>query len=427
MIRDTAAMDRPVGKREAQKRRLPRFAIVGGAVLLLVAAGLTLGPSLSGWFAAERSYDREGVRFASVTRGDLTRDLTAEGRVVAAFSPTTSSPEQGIVQLRVQAGDVVEVGQVLAVVDSPELNSRLGQAQSTLQSLRSERDRQRIQAKQDALTAGQTVDLAALELEAAEREMERTERSRREGIVNDVDYVEAQDRLRRAEVSLRHARQDRDLHDERRSFELRSRDLEVERQQLVVDDLQRQVGALQVRSPVEGLVARLDVEDLDAVTRGQALVAVVDLSAFEVEIQIPESFADEVGPDTPIEITAENRTYGARLRTISPEVEGNRVAARIAFLESVPEGLRQNQRVSARLILDSRVDVLKVERGAFVEAGGGRRAYVMDGNLARLRKIELGALSVSAVEVLSGLEEGERIVVSDTARFRGAEAVYLRD
>jgi len=107
-------------------------------------------------------------------------------------------------------------------------------------------------------------------------------------------------------------------------------------------------------------------------------------------------------------------------------VQSNQVLGIVAFKEAAPEGLRQNQRVTTRIILETRENVLKVDRGPFLEAGGGRRAYLVAGDVAEARDVVTGATSVSEVEVLSGLDEGDRIVISDTSRFESADRVYLR-
>ena len=78
------------------------------------------------------------------------------------------------------------------------------------------------------------------------------------------------------------------------------------------------------------------------------------------------------------------------------------------------------------MILETRNDVVKVPRGPFVESGGGRQAYVIEDGMAVLRPIQVGSLSVSEVEIVSGLEIGDQIILSDTARFDGAERVLLR-
>jgi HlyD family secretion protein len=364
---------------------------------------------------------------ATVVRGDLQRDVAVQGRIVAAFHPTTSSPAAGIVALRVRAGDVVEKDQVLAVVSSPELESRLRQERSSLLALESALGRQRIQTRQKILSDRQAVDLATVELEAARRAMGRAEEIRAAGLLNAVEYEKAQDDLRRTELALTHARESAALERESLELEIRNRELEVERQQLLVEDLERQVAELAVRAPVGGLVSRLDVQDHDPVTTGQPLVAVVDLSAFEIEVLVPESYADEIGPGTPAVVTYSGEDYDGQVKSISPEVEGSQVRGIVSFGDVSPEGLRQNQRVSTRLILESRPDVLKVRRGPFLESGGGHEAYVVDDGMALRRPIRAGAASVDEVEILSGLDEGDRIIISDTARFEGADGVYLRD
>jgi HlyD family secretion protein len=107
-------------------------------------------------------------------------------------------------------------------------------------------------------------------------------------------------------------------------------------------------------------------------------------------------------------------------------VVSNQVAATVAFVGGQPPGLKQSQRLTTRLVFESKKDVLKVARGSFVDATGGRTAWVVDGEIATRRDITLGATSASEVEVLRGLEAGDRIIVSDTTAFGDAKTVLLR-
>jgi HlyD family secretion protein len=423
MIQDTSAMDQPIGSSRPLTRRLLVPGILVGAALLAVAF---VAPSLSRWLRAERSIDLSKVRLATVVRGDLERDVAVQGRIVAAFHPTTSSPATGIVSLKVRAGDVVEKDQVLAVVSSPELQSRLQQERSSLLALDSDLGRQKVQARQRILADRQAVDLAAVELEAAKRAMRRAEEIRAAGLLNAVEYEKAQDDLARGELALTHARESAELERESLELEIRNRELDVERQRLVVSDLERQVDELAVRAPVGGLVSRTDVQDHDPVTTGQPLVTVVDLSAFEIEVLVPEGYADEIGPGVPAVVSYSGEEYEGLVKSISPEVQGSQVRGIVSFGDLSPEGLRQNQRVSTRLVLESKTDVLKVRRGPFLEGGGGHQAYLVDGDVAVQQAIRAGATSVDEVEILTGLEEGDQIIISDTARFEDAREVYLR-
>lgn len=422
MIQSTSAMDRPVERRGLSRRSVLTAVAIAAVVITAVFAWRPV----SRWMSAERSVELSRVRVGEVVRGDLQRDLSVQGRIAAALHPTTSSPVSGIVSLEVRAGEVVEQGQILAVVDSPELGSRLAQERSSLQSLNSDLERQRILAKQTILSNRQAIDLATVELDAARRGMQRAERSRAEGIINDIEYEQAQDEMQRTELALTHAREDAGLEKETLEFEVRNREREVDRQLLVVKELERQVERLNIRAPVAGLVSRLDADDHDAVTPGQSLVAVVDLSAFEIEVLIPESYADEIGHGTPALIGFGGGEYQGAVKSISPEVEGTQVRGIVEFIGETPQGLRQNQRVSTRLVLESKTDVLKVARGPFLENGGGRQAYLIRDDVAELHPIRVGASSVAEIEVLEGLEIGDRIIISDTTRFDDAEIVFLR-
>lgn len=423
MIREISTMDRPI---ERSRWTLKRRLWIALLAVAAVAGAAVLARPVVRWLAADTSVELSQVRIGTVSRGDLERDFSVQGRIVAAFHPTLYSPAAGTVERIAQPGEAVALGAVLARVLSPELESRLKQEESTLASLAADLERQRILARQTNLQNEREAELYRVRLEAARRGMERAERTRAEGLLNAVQYEEAQDALRVAGLELEAAEQAALFEGETLDFDVRNRESLVERQRLVVEELRRQVEELAIRSPAAGVVARFDVEDRDAVAAGQAIAGVVDLSAFEAEIQVPEAYAAELAPGTPALILYEGREWPGEVRVVSPEVAASQIRCTVAFADPEPEGLRQNQRVTARLVLESKPGVLKVPRGPFVEAGGGRQAYVVDDGLAVARSVQLGVLSVSEVEVVAGLEEGERIIVSDTARFEGALTVLLR-
>ncbi len=126
-------------------------------------------------------------------------------------------------------------------------------------------------------------------------------------------------------------------------------------------------------------------------------------------------------------ITFGNESYAGLLRAISPEVTNNSVAGRIRFDGDTPAGLRQNQRVTVSMTLESVADALTLPRGAFIDSGGGRVIYVVEDGIATRRAITLGASSGGRVEVLSGLQAGEHVIVSSNTPMRGAERVLVKN
>jgi HlyD family secretion protein len=422
MIQETDTMDQIVARPGISRRNK---IVLGAAVGLLLSAGL-LWPSVRRWSQAEESVDLVRLRIGTVTRGDLEREVSAQGRVVAANHPRLFSPAQGIVALTVKAGESVKKGQVLARLESPELQSQLAQELSRLQSLESDLSRARIGGRQRNLTNEQTTELRRVNLEAARRELQRSESLRKEGLLNDVDYQRSRDAVRRAEVELKQAEQEGQLDKESLDFEAQDRARQLERQRLVVDELERRVHELAVVAPFDGLVATVDVQDRDAVQQNAPLLTVVDLSQFEIEVRIPDSYAGEVAPGVPAVIEDAGRSYPGTLTAVSPEITDSQIAGTVKFTGALPVGLRQSQRVAVRLVLDRRPDVLKVPRGPFLDSSGGRQVYVLADGLATLRPIRTGASSVGEVEIVDGLRQGEQVVLSDIQQFNGAKTVLVR-
>ena len=422
-IEDTSAQDERIEPPSKCKRLL-----IGAAVAVaLVAVVATAVPWLLRWFEAEMSVSRERLRTAVVSRGDLVRDVSVQGRVVAAVSPTLYATQAGTITFRVEAGDAVAAGDVLAVIDSPEVANRLEQEEANRSRLEVEVERQRIQAKQQNLAGRKTVDLANVTLVAAKREARRADEAYASEAISQLDFEKAHDEKRSAELAHEHAVADAALAAERLDFELRTRQLELDRQTLVVGDLQRQVDELAIRSPVGGIVGNRLVEQKTAVAPNMAVLAVVDLSRFEVEAEVPESYSDDLAVGMAAEVRVGNQAQTATLVAVSPEIVAGQVTVRLRFDGAMPGGLRQNQRLTTRLLLEAKYDVLRVSRGQFLESGSGRIAYVIDDGVARRASIETGARSLNAVEIVSGLEIGDEIIVSSLDAYSGKETLLVTD
>ena len=421
-IRDTSAQDQALDQFSPRARNRRRWMIGGAAGLGLL---LAIGWLLAGWSSGSRSFDGSRVRIAEVTRGDLVRDISADGRVIAANSPTLYAIAGGTVTLEVVAGDVVEKGEALAVIDSPELRSELAQEQATLASLEAEAGRAALDAQIARSAARQALDQAGIDRQAAERDLERNQRAYEGGAVAQIDVARSQDNLKKAELGLAHARREFTLQGQGAGLDSRNKQLLADRQRAVVSELQRQVDALTLRAPFDGQVGQVLVDQRANVAANAPVLGVVDLTRFEVEIKVPESFARDLAIGMPAQLSGGRGEYPAKVSAVSPEVVNGEVTGRLRFTGEQPPGLRQNQRMRARILLDTREDVLQVERGPFLEQGGGTRAYVVEDGAAVLTPIRTGVSSLGAVEILEGLQVGDRVVVSGSDQFGDAPQVRI--
>lgn len=413
-IRDTSAQDSVRGTPPSGARKRWLLIAGGGLLILLLVFGVRT------WLAGARSVDSSRLRIATVTRGTLVRDISADGRVISANSPTLYAVAAGTVSLNVVAGDAVKKGQPLATIDSPELKSRLAQEQSSLSSAQAEVGRAELGVRMQASTAQKLLDQAGVDRQAAARELERMQKAYALGAIAQVEVLRAQDNVAKAEIALAHARQDRSLLIDTAGFDLQTKRQLADRQHVVVDELQRQVDALVIRSPVDGQVGQVLIAQRANVAANAPLISVVDLSAFELEIKVPESFARDLAIGMPAQISGANNTSSGQVSSVSPEVVAGEVTGRLRFVGKQPAGLRQNQRLSVRIVLDQKSDALQVERGSFVDSSGGRYAYFVDGSSAERHPIRVGISSLGAVEILEGAKEGDRIVVSGEDLFGDA-------
>ena len=415
-IRDTSATDVAIESTQPGRRRL----IIGAAAVLLGITGII---AVRAWMATGVGIPRERVRIAEVSRGTFVRDVAAEGTVVAASSPTLYAIANGTITFAARAGNRVVKGQTLGSLDSPSLVNEFQREQATLDSLNVALGRQDIEDRRQDLKNREDTDQASVQLQAADREFKRATGAREVGVIPERDFAKARDDLQSARLAFEHARANAKLETDSMKFELHTKRLERDRQKLVVDNLARRVDQLKIRSPVDGMVGSLAVNDKTSVSENAALLTVVDLSALEIEFRVPESYATEIAPDMTAEIAYGGKLHAGRVTTVSPEVKDNQVSGRLKFADNAPAGLRQNQRVNVRIIMDSRKDVVKVERGAFVDSGG--TIYVVDGAMAHRRTARLGAMSVSEVEILSGASPGEQLVISSLSDFNDAPEVRL--
>jgi len=421
MLRDTSGQDR-VLERPKFWRRHPGILI---GVLTAIVALMVLAVYLLRYAGAGLSVDRARLSIASVERGSFVRDVAADGQVVAAVSPTLYADALGTVTLKVHAGDTVSKGQVLAVLDSPDLQAKLSQEQATLAGLKVEWQRATLDANQKLTQLRDAFEQAQVDQKTAQRERDRSRKAYELGAYSELQALKAEDALEKAQFAFQQAKMNYESQPRANRFDIDSKKALLDRQQFIVVDLERQVDGLDVRSPVDGQVGQVQVPDRASVPKDAPLLTVVDLSALEVEIEVTESLARDLRPGMAADLEGGGKHWQGTVSGVSPEVVAGQVTARLRFGNEKPAGLRQSQRLSVRIFIDRRNDVLMVDRGAFVDQDGGGFAYVVHGNVAQRQPVRLGAASVSKVEILEGLNVGDRIVVSGTDAFNGAQRVIL--
>jgi HlyD family secretion protein len=405
-IPSTAGQDRALAAPSAWRRRWPWL----GALLLLMALALLAGLRHERWGTPRVPLERLTV--AAVTVAPLVREVNAEGRVVAGTSLSLVAPATGTVVWQVQAGDAVQAGQLLGKLSSPELEARLSQERAHADSLAADLRRAGAEAASSRGAAQAQVATAELALQAAQWLEKRQRVALDAGASSALQWEAARDALARARIELDQARQSATLKTEALKYELEARQALFQRATTQAQELARQAGLLQLRAPQAGAIGQRLVGDGATVARDAVLLTLVDLTRLDVQLQVPESLVRDLQLGQQGEVMVAGRPVAASLVALSPEVVNGEVAARLRFADGrQPADLRQNQRLSARVLLERRDAVLGVQRGPFIEQGGGRLAWVLKDGVALRRSVQLGAQSLDRVEVKAGLQAGEQVVV----------------
>lgn len=421
MLRDTKAQDRILEPPGLVRRH---WKVATALLVGITALGILL-IFLARFSGAAISVDRARLSIATVERGSFIRDVAADGQVVATVSPTLYASAPGTVTLKVHAGDTVTKGQVLASIDSADLTAKLSQEDATLQGLRIDWERAKLDAEHKLMQLRDAYEQAQVDQKTAQRESDRSRKAYELGSFSELQALKAQDALEKAEFTLGQAKISYEAQPKENRFDVDSKKSLLDRQQYVVEDLKHQVDRLDIRSPVDGQIGQVQIADRANVAKDTPLLTVVDLSALEVEIKVAESLARDLRPGMTADLEGDGRHWQGSVGGVSPEVVNSQVTTRVRFATQKPVGLRQSQRLSTRILIDRRESVLMVDRGAFVDQDGGGVAYLVHGNVAERHPIRLGATSIAKVEILGGLAAGDQIVVSGTDAFNGADRVIL--
>lgn len=398
----------------------------------LVAVGLGIGAALAvlaalalEFVGAQGSFSRSTLTISTVERGDFVSDVEADGQIVATISPTLYARAAGIVTLKVHAGDPIHRGQLLAVVDDPDLTSSLEQEEAVGESLRIAWQRAGLHAARQLTELRNDYEQARIDVSTAQRELDRSREAYRLGAYPQLQMLRAQDALEKAQFALREAKVRYDSQPAQNRFDVGSSKALFEREEERVALLRRQVQELSVRSPVDGRVGQVSVLDQAEVSKDAPLLTAVDLNALEVQVQVPESEAHELSTGMKADLEGDGQHWPGYVSGVSPEVVDGSVVARLRFTGSQPQGLRQSQRIFVRVFLARLSNVLMVDRGTFAQQEGGGYVYVVRGDSAQRTPIRIGAVSLQKVQILSGLTAGDRIVTSGADAFHDVKRVRL--
>lgn len=412
------------------RRPLLRSAQARMALVFIAFAGLLAG---GGYLVAVRQnppYLLDSYEYTVVTRRDFRRLIQVEGQVRPDRVYTVTAPAAAVVQdVRARAGEDVEEGAVLVILDSPTLLQDLDEARSALNAARYSLDTARIDTRRAIDEAEVALsDARRIEAEAA-RKLSQQEKLYELGGISRAELDEARKALDDAGRKRQEAERALAVAEERRRLTLEHLEAQVETATRALRRLEEQVARLTVRAPVTGRLLALELDPGDEVRPGDLLVRVADLSRQHVEAGVSALQASRVAAGQQATVTADGRAYPARVTFVAPEAtrrgDASVVMVRLSLEQSA--ALRPFAPVGVEILTGVLEQQPAVERGPFYTSGDGAFVYVIDadGHRAVRRPVRYGVMDGPYIQVVEGLEAGERIIASSYLGFRDRQEILL--
>jgi HlyD family secretion protein len=419
---NTRVMDQALAPSLLQRRRL--IALAAGALLLCGLAG--------GAWALQRalrpSVNAGAIRVAAVHRGAIANTISAAGIVIPVHEEVVSSPIQThVARVHAKLGQQVKAGELLLTLDDSalrltldSLKEQLAQQDNRIVSLTLELAQKRKQLES-------SIELLALDLKSAQAKFQRFDTLRKSGAVSGEDMLTAELNVQRAQIQLRQQREA--IEDSRlaTSSAIDGARLQQAILRKQLDQQQQLVAQAQVRSPFAGMLTALVAEEGASVSTGQLVARVSELNNYRVEATVSDFHARAIEIGQQVRIAQNGRRFDGVVQTILPEVQNGAIKLLVALNAPHDAQLRNKMRVDADIVTERKADALLVDIGDAFNGRGPQPLFVVDGPLARRRTIEVGASDGQSVEILAGARAGERLVVSNLARFKDADSVRITE
>lgn len=407
------------------KNRIRRIALS----LLLAGAVAAVGWFLLRMKPAVPSLERASVWVDTVQRGRMLRQVRGVGTLVTeevALVPALTSGR--VVRILVKPGARVSADTEILVLSNPELEETVVDARMQLKASLAELNNLQVQLESQRLTQ-QAVEASALsDYSQAKLQADVNSELSRDGLISDVELKRS--RLRAEELNTRHA-----IEVKRLAIGSDAMKAQMEVQRARVEQVraqcrirEEQLAALRVRAGIDGVIQEVPVEVGQQVDAGANLARVANPGRLKAEIKVRETEARDVAVGQPATVDTRNGVIAGRVSRIDPAVRNGTVTLDISLEGDLPRGARPDLSVDGTVEIVRLEDVVYVGRPAFAQENGTASVFRLegDGTGAVRVPVTFGRTSVNTIEVVRGLNPGDRVILSDTSRLGDADRIQLK-
>ena len=412
---------RPNAAKEKRKKR-----IIYSSIAVVALVGITV--ALSRLKPAAPTVDRNLVWVDTVKRGPMVRQVRGLGTLVPEEIRWIAARTQGRVdKIILRPGAIVEPGTLILELANPDVESNAANAESQLRAAEAQLINLSTQLQSGLLAAEANFARSQSAYETTKLRADVQQELFRDGLVSELELKLSQANARDAATTYEIEKKRYEFAKDSIKPQLAVQEAEVERLRSMAKLRKDELEALQVRATMAGVLSALPVEVGAQVGPGTNLARVADPTKLKAEVRIAETQAKDITIGQIASVDTRNGIVEGRVARIDPAVQNGTVTVDVTLTGELPRGARPDLSVDGTIELERLDDVIFVGRPAFGQEKStvGIFRLAADGGEAARVQVQLGRSSVNTIEIVGGLQPGDRVILSDMSQWDANDRIRL--
>lgn len=413
-------------KKTGSNKRKTRYIVFGFAGLVSVSL-ITFG--LMRLKPATASVDQSTVLIETVKRGPMLRQIRGVGTLIPEQVRLIPAPSEGRVErILVQPGMEVTAGTVIVELINPQLLQEATDIHYQIKAAEADYTNLRVRLQSERMTQQAGTATVQADYSQAKLQLDTDEALAKEGLIPALSLklsrVKVQDMGNRLDIERKRL----SIGSQSTAAQLASQTARIDQLRALATLRRNQVASLRVLAGTTGVLQQIAVEVGQQVTPGMNLAKVADPSSLKAELKIPDIQAKDISLGQSASIDTRNGVVPGRVTRIDPSVKEGTVTVDVALEGQLPQGTRPDLSVDGIIEMERLADVLFVRRPAFAQGQSQITMFKLEnGGASAVRtQVKLGRGSVTTIEVVEGLHEGDQVIVSDTSAWDSQDRIQLK-
>ena len=412
------------GKSKIKKRVRTAILLVAG---LAAAGGISI--VLARLKPAAPTLERSTAVIDSVKRGEMLRQTRGSGTLVPQITRWIPAPSEGrIERVLVQAGVEVKSDTVIAELSNPQIEQQAVDTDFQLKAAEADQENLRVRLRSDDVGQNAVIATANAEYSQAKLQLDADETLAKQGLVSALNLKISRVHVLDLENKLDAEKQKLTINGQSAKAQLNAQQSRIDQLRALARLKHDQVTNLKVLAGSAGIVQEVSIQVGQQVTPGVNLARVADPNSLKAQLKIAETQMRDVKEQQPVEIDTHNGVIRGHVMRIDPAAKEGTVVVDVSLTGPLPAGARPDLTVDGTIELERLENVLYVARPAFAQSQANAMIFRLteDGQEALHTPIVFGRTSVNYVEIVSGLKEGDQVVLSDTSTLDSYNRIRLR-